>query len=118
MPWPDRGHRPAGGHRRPTGRSHRAHGAGGSMMPMAGVDPISLLLVLAAMAVIPFAAMVVTSYAKIVVVLGLLRNAIGVQQVPPNMVLNGIALLVSCYIMAPIFMDASNAMKLGRPDES
>jgi len=85
------------------------------MMPLPGIDPVSLLLILLGMAALPFAAMVVTSYAKIVVVLGLLRNAIGVQQVPPNMVLNGIALIVSCYIMAPIIMDASNAMGLGRP---
>jgi len=84
------------------------------MMPLPGIDPVSLLLILLGMAALPFAAMVVTSYAKIVVVLGLLRNAIGVQQVPPNMVLNGIALIVSCYIMAPIIMDASNAMGLGR----
>lgn len=87
------------------------------MNEFAGIDPISLLLVLGAMAVLPFAAMVVTSYAKIVVVLGLLRNAIGVQQVPPNMVLNGIAMIISVYIMAPIFIDASNAMSLGRPSD-
>lgn len=81
------------------------------MTPLPNVDPVSLFLVLLAMAVLPFAAMVVTSYTKIVVVLGLLRNAIGVQQVPPNMVLNGVALIVSCYIMAPVFMDAADSMK-------
>ena len=43
------------------------------------------------------------------VVLGLLRNAIGVQQVPPNMVLNGVALLVSCFVMAPVGMEAFKA---------
>ncbi|HEX6703334.1 MAG TPA: type III secretion system export apparatus subunit SctR [Albitalea sp.] len=85
------------------------------MLPLPGVDPISLLLVMIGLAVLPFAAMVVTSYAKIVVVLGLLRNAMGVQQVPPNMVLNGIAIIVSCYIMAPILMDASQAMGIGKP---
>jgi type III secretion protein R len=55
--------------------------------------------------------MVVTSYAKIVVVLGLLRNALGVQQVPPNMVLNGIAILVSVYVMAPIGMQAAKTLE-------
>jgi type III secretion protein R len=59
-----------------------------------------------AISVLPFVAMMVTSYAKIVVVLGLLRNALGVQQVPPNMVLNGIAILVTMYIMAPLGMQA------------
>ena len=59
---------------------------------------------------VPFAAMVVTSYTKIVVVLGLLRNALGVQQVPPNMVHNGLAIILSAYIMAPIGMEAMDAM--------
>jgi len=70
-----------------------------------------LLLVVLAISLIPFVAMVVTSYAKIVVVLGLLRNALGVQQVPPNMVLNGIAILVSLYIMAPIGMQAAQSLE-------
>ncbi|RFP09351.1 EscR/YscR/HrcR family type III secretion system export apparatus protein [Duganella sp. BJB488] len=70
-------------------------------------DFASLLLAVFALALLPFAAMVITSYTKIVVVLGLLRNAIGVQQVPPNTVLNGIAIIISCYVMAPIGMEAS-----------
>ena len=85
------------------------------MMPLPSTDPISLFLVLAAMAVLPFAAMVVTSYTKIAVVLGLLRNAIGVQQVPPNMVLNGVAMIVSCYVMAPVLMEASEQMRIASP---
>jgi len=76
-------------------------------------DITGLLLVVLAISVIPFVAMVVTSYMKIVVVLGLLRNALGVQQVPPNMVLNGIAILVSTYIMAPVAISAMNNMQTG-----
>ena len=85
------------------------------MMPLPSTDPVSLFLVLAAMAVLPFAAMVVTSYTKIAVVLGLLRNAIGVQQVPPNMVLNGVAMIVTCYVMAPVLMEASERMHVSAP---
>ncbi len=85
------------------------------MTPLPSADPVSLFLVLAAMAVLPFAAMVVTSYTKIAVVLGLLRNAIGVQQVPPNMVLNGVAMIVSCYVMAPVLMEASEHMRTVSP---
>jgi len=69
-------------------------------------DLNGLLLVILAIGILPFVAMVVTSYTKIVVVLGLVRNALGVQQVPPTMVLNGIAIIVSCYVMAPIGMSA------------
>ena len=63
-------------------------------------------------------AMVLTSYAKIVVVLGLLRSALGVQQVPPNTVLNGIALMISCYIMAPVFMEASDQVQISAEPEA
>jgi len=74
-------------------------------------DITGLLLVVLAISVIPFVAMVVTSYMKIVVVLGLLRNALGVQQVPPNMVLNGIAIIVSVYILAPIGFAAMHGIE-------
>ena len=74
-------------------------------------DITGLLITVVAISLIPFVAMVATSYAKIVVVLGLLRNALGVQQVPPNMVLNGIAILVSAYVMAPIGMQAMQTMQ-------
>ncbi|MET0382992.1 MAG: type III secretion system export apparatus subunit SctR [Burkholderiaceae bacterium] len=74
-------------------------------------DYIGLLLAVLAISLLPFIAMMVTSYAKIVVVLGLLRNALGVQQVPPNMVLNGIALLVTMYIMAPLGIQAMTALQ-------
>ncbi|OAX56160.1 type III secretion system export apparatus subunit SctR [Xanthomonas graminis] len=73
----------------------------------------SLLLLVVLLALLPFAAMVITSYTKIVVVLGLLRNAIGVQQVPPNMVLNGVALIMSCFVMAPVGMEAMRIARSG-----
>jgi type III secretion protein R len=78
---------------------------------MPAIDPVSIGLVLAGLAFLPFAVMVVTSYAKIVVVLGLLRNALGVQQVPPSTVLNGIAIIVSAYVMAPVFMEAGDRLR-------
>ncbi|ADX44438.1 EscR/YscR/HrcR family type III secretion system export apparatus protein [Paracidovorax avenae] len=85
------------------------------MTPISGLDPISLALALMLLAVLPFAAMIVTSYTKVVVVLGLLRNALGVQQVPPNMVLNGIAIIISVYVMAPVAMEASDRMQMLPP---
>lgn len=65
-------------------------------------DPIGLFLVLAALGLAPILAVLVTSFAKIVVVLNLTRNALGVQQVPPSMVINSLALMLTCYVMAPI----------------
>ena len=82
------------------------------MTPTSTTGELLPLLVIAfAIGLLPFVAMMVTSYTKIVVVLGLLRNALGVQQVPPNMVLNGVAIIVSAYIMAPIAMESYDAMK-------
>jgi len=76
------------------------------------LDVASLLVGLLAFGLLPFAAMVVTSYTKIVVVLGLLRNALGVQQVPPTTVLNGIAMIVTCFVMAPVGMEAVHRAQL------
>jgi type III secretion protein R len=74
-------------------------------------DFLPLLFVVFAIGLLPFAAMLITSYTKIVVVLGLLRQALGVQQVPPNIVLNGLALIVSTFIMAPVAMDVVDALE-------
>lgn len=81
-------------------------------MTTPSIDPVSLLVVMISLSFLPFLAMVTTSYAKIVVVLGLLRNALGVQQVPPSTVLNSIAIIVSIYIMAPIGMEAFDRVRL------
>lgn len=62
---------------------------------------VTKLAILAGLSLLPFAIMLLTSYMKIVVVLSLLRNALGVQNSPPNQVLNGIALLITMYVMFP-----------------
>ncbi|MBI5346614.1 MAG: type III secretion system export apparatus subunit SctR [Chlamydiae bacterium] len=67
------------------------------------------MAVLAGLALLPFAIMLLTSFVKIVVVLSLLRNALGVQQTPPNQVLNGIALLMTVYVMFPTGIAMYNA---------
>ena len=65
-------------------------------------DPSTLIAVLVAMSLAPFLAIMVTSYVKLIVVMRLLRNALGIQQIPPNLVLNGLAMILSIYIMAPV----------------
>src|ERR1043165_7079396 len=65
-------------------------------------DPIVVIITLALLALAPFIAIMVTSFAKIVIVMALVRNALGLQQVPPNLVLNGLALVLSLYVMAPV----------------
>jgi type III secretion protein R len=74
-------------------------------------DPLLIFSVLAGATILPFLAVLVTSFTKIVVVLGLLRQALGLQQVPPNIVVNSIAIILSLYVMAPIGSIASATMK-------
>ncbi len=74
-------------------------------------DPFKLLLPLMVLGLVPFAAIMVTSYTKLVVVFALLRNALGVQQVPPNMVLNSLALVFTFYIMAPVALDVGDRLQ-------
>ena len=65
-------------------------------------DSFSLIALFVGMSLLPFLAMVATSYLKIVVVISLVRNALGIQSIPPNMVVNAIALILSFYVMAPV----------------
>ena len=70
-----------------------------------GGNPLSLVVVLAGLALLPFLLIMVSSFVKVAVVLSLLRTAIGAQQVPPNQVITGLAIVLSVYIMAPVAMD-------------
>lgn len=76
-----------------------------------GVDPISLAVVLALLALVPLAAVMTTSFLKIAVVLTLVRNALGIQQVPPNMALYGLALILSAYVMGPVVMQIGDELR-------
>lgn len=71
-------------------------------MDLTNFSPSSALLTVVVLALAPFVAVMVTSFTKLVVVLSLLRNALGLQQVPPNVVLNGLALVLSIYVMYPV----------------
>lgn len=65
-------------------------------------DPLTLIVLTAVLSLAPFFAVMMTSYVKLVVVLSLVRNALGIQQIPPNMVINGLAIILSVFIMAPV----------------
>ncbi|WP_331832788.1 type III secretion system export apparatus subunit SctR [Pseudomonas sp. LH21] len=67
-------------------------------------DELSLILGLALLSLVPFIAVMATSFLKMAVVFSLLRNALGVQQIPPNMALYGLAIILSIHVMAPVGM--------------
>jgi len=80
----------------------------GAVAPPAGPDVgqgypdlTSQAVMLIFLALTPFLVMLLTSFMKMVITLGLLRSALGVQQTPPNQVINGIALILSIYVMYP-----------------
>lgn len=57
---------------------------------------------LAGISLVPFLLALITSFAKLVVVGGLLRQALGLQQVPPTTVLTGLAMIMTFHVMAPV----------------
>ncbi len=63
---------------------------------------VSILVVVSAFGLVTFAVVTATSFIKISVVMFLLRNALGIQQTPPNIVLYSIALVLTVFISAPI----------------
>jgi len=78
-------------------------------MDLSAFTPGSALVTVVLIALAPFFAVMVTSFTKIVVVLSLIRNALGLQQVPPNLVLNGLALILSLYVMYPTMQQMAAA---------
>lgn len=63
---------------------------------------VVLLLTITLLSLAPAILLTCTSFTKILVVLGLTRNALGLQQTPPNQVLTGLALFLSLFIMSPV----------------
>jgi len=66
---------------------------------------VQKVAIIAALSLMPFAIMLLTSFLKMVIVLSLLRQALGVQNSPPNQVINGMALLMTIYVMFPTALD-------------
>lgn len=70
---------------------------------------VSQATAISLLALLPFVVMILTPFMKIVIVLSLLRNALGVQQAPPNQVINGVALMLSLFVMFPTGMKMYDA---------
>lgn len=66
---------------------------------------LEILALLTILGFIPFLLMMATPFTRIIVVLSLLRQALGLQQSPPNKVLVGIALILTIFIMRPVGED-------------
>ncbi|WP_238993640.1 flagellar type III secretion system pore protein FliP [Nocardioides caldifontis] len=71
--------------------------------------PVVTILGLTLLSLAPAVLLTCTSFTKILVVLGLTRNALGLQQTPPNQVLAGLALFLSLFVMAPVLGQINDA---------
>jgi type III secretion protein R len=74
-------------------------------------QPLTLMVVLGALSLAPFAVTMITSFVKISVVLSILRNAMGTQQIPPTQVINGMSIILSIYIMYPVGLEIRDATR-------
>lgn len=66
------------------------------------VPALDLIFTMTLAALLPSIVVMMTSFTRIIIILSFTRNAMGVQQAPPNMVLTGIALFLTLYIMSPV----------------
>lgn len=66
------------------------------------VPALELIFLTTLVALLPTIVIMMTSFTRTIIILSFTRNAMGVQQAPPNMVLVGIALFLTLYIMSPV----------------
>lgn len=84
-------------------------------------QPYWLLAFLFALSLLPLLVVMGTTFLKLAVVLSLLRNALGIQQIPPNMAIYGLSLLLTTFIMAPVGLEIrdnimASPLKLDSPE--
>ena len=82
-------------------------GVGQAKNPRDVVGALQILLLLTVLALAPTLLVMVTSFTRIIVVLSFVRTALGTQQVPPNQVLIGLALLLTFFVMNPVIKDVN-----------
>ena len=77
----------------------------------ANLDPaLQLMLLMASLTLLPFMVSGMTSFLRYVIVFSILKQAMGTQQVPPSMVLVGLALILTFYTMSPVFGEMYTAV--------
>lgn len=68
-------------------------------------ESIHILLLLTVLALVPSILIMLTGFTRIIIVLSLVRNGLGLQQMPPNQVLIGLALFLTLFVMQPVIND-------------
>jgi flagellar biosynthetic protein FliP len=78
--------------------------SGGTTEPEKIQSLIQLVILLTILTLAPAIILMVTSFTRIVIVLSLLRHALGTQQMPPNQIIIGLSLFLTFFIMSPVIM--------------
>jgi len=76
-----------------------------------GGNPLTTVLMLALLSLLPFLLMMSSSFVKFAVVFSILRSALGMQQVPPPAVTLGLALIMTVYVMSPVGAEVYTAVE-------
>ena len=69
---------------------------------------VKMMLLLTVLSLAPAILILMTSFARIVIVLSFVRTALATQQMPPNQVIVGLALFLTFFIMAPTFQEVND----------
>ncbi|QOX63943.1 flagellar type III secretion system pore protein FliP [Anoxybacterium hadale] len=67
-----------------------------------GSDVVKMIIIMTMISLAPFLLLMMTCFTRIIIVFSFLRNALGLQQTPPNQVLIGLALFITFFIMQPV----------------
>ncbi len=78
-------------------------GAGDAAQPQQVSVLLQILFVLTVLSLAPAILVMMTSFTRLVVVFSLTRHALGTQQMPPNQVMIGLALMLTFFLMAPVY---------------
>lgn len=71
------------------------------------IPTLEVFIIMTLISLFPSLLMMMTSFTRIVIVLSFTRNALGIQQTPPNMILVGIALFLTLFIMNPVIQEVN-----------
>lgn len=70
---------------------------------------LQILLLMGLLTILPSLVLMMTSFTRIIIVLSILRHALGLQQTPPNQVLVGLSLFLSLFVMQPVISEINQA---------
>jgi len=75
--------------------------------PQEVMDSVKILVILTLLSLAPGMLIMMTCFTRIIIVLSFIRSALGTQQIPPNQILIGLALILTFFIMSPVYQQVN-----------